>query len=47
MGGIGRAVGADLAGADAPLQALAEQPAATTPWLLILDNLEQVAGAAR
>ena len=46
MGGIGRAVGADLAGAGAPLQALAEQ-LGDGAWLLILDNLEQVTGAAR
>jgi predicted ATPase/class 3 adenylate cyclase len=46
MGGIGRAVGADLAGTGAPLQALAEQ-LGDARWLLILDNLEQVTGAAR
>ncbi len=46
VGGIGRAVGADLAGTGAPLQALAEQ-LADGRWLLILDNLEQVTGAAR
>jgi predicted ATPase len=46
VGGIGRAVGADLAGAGAPLQALAEQ-LGEGAWLLILDNLEQVTGAAR
>jgi predicted ATPase/class 3 adenylate cyclase len=45
VGGIGRAVGADLAGAGAPLQALAEQ-LGDARWLLILDNLEQVTGAA-
>ncbi len=45
VGGIGRAVGADLAGAGAPLQALAEQ-LGDGAWLLILDNLEQVTGAA-
>src|SRR5262249_56875590 len=43
---IGRAVGADLAGAGAPLQALAEQ-LGDGAWLLILDNLEQVTDAAR
>ena len=46
VGGIGRAVGADLAGAGVPLQALAEQ-LGDGAWLLILDNLEQVTGAAR
>ena len=46
MGGIGRAVSADLAGTGAPLQALAEQ-LGDGAWLLILDNLEQVTGAAR
>ena len=46
MGGIGRAVGADLAGTGAPLQALAEQ-LGDGAWLLILDNLEQVIDAAR
>jgi predicted ATPase/class 3 adenylate cyclase len=46
VGGIGRAVGADLAGASAPLHALAEQ-LGDGAWLLILDNLEQVTGAAR
>jgi predicted ATPase/class 3 adenylate cyclase len=46
VGGIGRAVGADLAGTSAPLQALAEQ-LGDGAWLLILDNLEQVVDAAR
>ncbi|HXZ75555.1 MAG TPA: DUF4062 domain-containing protein [Streptosporangiaceae bacterium] len=46
VGGIGRAVGTDLAGTGAPLQALAEQ-LGDGAWLLILDNLEQVTGAAR
>ena len=46
VGGIGRAVGADLAGTGAPLQALAEQ-LGDGRWLLILDNLEQVIGAGR
>ena len=45
VGGIGRAVGADLAGTGAPLPALAEQ-LEDSRWLLILDNLEQVTGAA-
>ena len=45
VGGIGRAVGADLTGTGAPLQALAEQ-LGDGAWLLILDNLEQVTGAA-
>ena len=46
VGAIGRAVGADLAGTGAPLNALAEQ-LGDGAWLLILDNLEQVIGAAR
>jgi len=46
VGGIGRAVGADLAGTGAPLQALAEQ-LGDGAWLLILDNMEQATGAAR
>jgi predicted ATPase/class 3 adenylate cyclase len=46
VGSIGRAVGADLAGAGAPLQALAEQ-LGDARWLLILDNLEQVIDAGR
>ena len=46
VGGIGRAVGADLAGTGAPLPALAEQ-LGDGAWLLILDNMEQVTGAAR
>src|SRR6266566_1167823 len=41
--GIGRAVGADLAAT--PLEALAER-LGDERWLLILDNLEQVVGAA-
>jgi predicted ATPase/class 3 adenylate cyclase len=45
VGGIGRAVGADLAGTGAPLPALAEQ-LGEGAWLLLLDNLEQVTGAA-
>src|SRR5215475_60199 len=46
VGAVGRAVGADLAGAGAPLPALAEQLGGGA-WLLILDNLEQVTGAGR
>src|SRR5690242_7982228 len=46
VGGIGRAVGADLAGTGAPLQALAEQ-LDDGAGLLILDNMEQATGAAR
>jgi predicted ATPase/class 3 adenylate cyclase len=46
VSGIGRAVGADLAGAGTPLQALIEQ-LGDGAWLLILDNLEQVIDAAR
>jgi predicted ATPase/class 3 adenylate cyclase len=46
VGAIGRAVGADLVGTGAPLQALAEQ-LEDGAWLLILDNLEQVIDAAR
>jgi predicted ATPase/class 3 adenylate cyclase len=41
LAGIARAVGADLAGTRAPLEALAEQ-LGDDPWLLVLDNLEQV-----
>ena len=43
--GISRALGADLTGAGSPLQALAEQ-LGDDAWLVILDNLEQVAGVA-
>ena len=43
---IGRAVGADMAGASSPLAALVEQ-FCDGAWLLILDNLEQVVDAAR
>jgi predicted ATPase len=43
--GIGRAMGADLGGTDAPLEALVEQ-LGDDRWLLILDNLEQVLDAA-
>jgi predicted ATPase/class 3 adenylate cyclase len=42
---VARAVGADLAGAGAPLQVLAEWLGGDR-WLLILDNLEQVVSAA-
>jgi predicted ATPase len=42
---IGRAAGADLAGTGPPVEALAETFGDGT-WLLILDNLEQVIGAA-
>jgi predicted ATPase len=43
---VGRATGADLAGADAPVEALAET-FGDGAWLLILDNLEQVVQVAR
>ncbi len=46
VGGIARAVGAELAGTGAPLEALAEQ-LGDDAWLLLLDNLEQVVDAAR
>ena len=46
LAGVGRAVGADLAGVSSPVEALAEQ-LGDGRWLLILDNLEQVVGAAR
>ncbi|MEV4620553.1 DUF4062 domain-containing protein [Asanoa sp. NPDC049573] len=45
MAAIARNVGADLAGTDAPLRALAGQ-LGDELWLLVLDNLEQVVGAA-
>jgi predicted ATPase len=45
LDGIGRAAGADLAGAGSPLEALTER-LCDGAWLLILDNLEQVVGAA-
>jgi predicted ATPase/class 3 adenylate cyclase len=45
VAGIARAVGADLAGTDAPLEALAEQ-LGHDRWLLVLDNLEQVTDVA-
>ncbi len=43
---IARAVGADLAGSSSRLQAVIER-LGDSPWLLILDNLEQARGAAR
>ena len=46
LAGVARAVGAELAGAGSPVEALAEFFGADR-WLLVLDNLEQVAGAAR
>ena len=45
LAGAARAVGAELAGAGSPLEALAEY-FGDEAWLLILDNLEQVIGAA-
>jgi predicted ATPase/class 3 adenylate cyclase len=45
VAGIARAVGADLAGMRAPLEALAEQ-LGDDRWLLVLDNLEQVVQVA-
>ena len=45
LAGIARAVGADLAGTRAPLEALAEQ-LGDDRWLLVLDNLEQVIDVA-
>src|SRR5260370_3689625 len=45
LDGIGRAVGADLAGTGPPLQAVGER-LGDGAWLLILDNLEQVVQAA-
>ena len=45
LGGIARAVGVDLAGTRAPLEALAEQ-LGDDRWLLVLDNLEQVIDVA-
>jgi class 3 adenylate cyclase len=41
LAGIARAVGADVGGTDAPLEALAER-LGDDRWLLVLDNLEQV-----
>jgi predicted ATPase len=46
LAGIGRAVGADLSGAGPLKDALVEQIWAD-PWLVILDNLEQLADLAR
>jgi predicted ATPase len=46
LAGIARAVGAELAGAGSPLDALVEY-FGDDRWLLILDNLEQVVDAAR
>jgi predicted ATPase len=43
---IGRAVGADMAEGPSPLDALGEL-FSDGAWLLVLDNLEQVVGAAR
>ena len=43
---LARAVGADLTGTGSPVQAVAER-FSEEAWLLILDNLEQVAGVAR
>jgi hypothetical protein len=45
LAAIGRAAGADLAGAGAPVEAVAEM-FGDGAWLLILDNLEQVVQAA-
>jgi predicted ATPase len=45
LAAVGRAAGVELAGADSPLQALAEI-FGDDRWLLILDNLEQVVNAA-
>jgi predicted ATPase len=45
LGGIARAVGADLGGTSSPLEALVEQ-LGDGRWLLLLDNLEQVIDAA-
>jgi predicted ATPase len=46
MASIARAVGTDLGGAGSPLEALVEA-LGDDPWLLLLDNLEQVLDAAR
>jgi predicted ATPase len=46
LAAIGRAVGADPSGAGPLLEALVEQVWAD-PWLVILDNLEQLADVAR
>jgi predicted ATPase len=42
---IARAVGAELAGTESPLEALVEY-LGDSPWLLVLDNLEQVISSA-
>jgi predicted ATPase len=41
LGGMARAVGAELGGASSPLEALAER-LSDGAWLLVVDNLEQV-----
>jgi predicted ATPase len=46
LAAVGRAAGIDLAGTGAPAEALAEA-FGDGAWLLVLDNLEQVVGAAR
>jgi predicted ATPase len=46
LASVARAVGAELAGAGSPLEALVEY-FGDDRWLLILDNLEQVVDAAR
>jgi predicted ATPase len=46
LAAVGRAAGADLAGAGSPVEALAET-FGDGAWLLILDNLEQVVQVAR
>src|SRR5206468_7146119 len=46
LAGVARAVGAELAGTDSPLESLVEY-FGDDLWLLILDNLEQVIDAAR
>jgi predicted ATPase len=46
LAAVGRAAGADLTGTGSPAEALAET-FGDGAWLLILDNLEQVTGAAR
>jgi predicted ATPase len=45
LAAVGRAAGADLAGTASPVEALAET-FGDGAWLLIVDNLEQVAGVA-
>ena len=46
LAAVARAVGADLSGTGSPVDALAER-IGDGAWLLILDNMEQVTGAAR